>query len=173
RRTSNPATPFPSTPMCAAQARPARSFGLQKQVAGPKPSRFPRVAGGRPFSANPDDGDLRRFSITSAGPASPARLPVYPWRNGEIIGTGFGVGDEGGVKLLIFGGWVCKFGELVAAYRSLFPRSLSPVIRDLTSVIPALSRDPAAVRRHGERALCGWHTSQQSPRRGRGAAGFL
>ena len=92
----DPATPSSSTPLCAAQARPARSFGHQKQVAGPKPSRFPRLAGGRPFSADPDDEGSRRPFTTSAGPASPGRLLVYPQRDGDSVGMGLGGGDEGG-----------------------------------------------------------------------------
>jgi len=43
--------------------------------------RFPRVAGGEPFSANPDDEVLRLTLTTRAGSASPGRLPVYPMRN--------------------------------------------------------------------------------------------
>ncbi len=106
----DPATPSPSTSLCAAQARPARFFGHQKQVAGPCTICFPRFAGGRPFSADPDDEDLRRFLTTSAGPASPGRLLVYPRRDGRSVGTGLGEGDAEGVKWLIFCGWVCGFG---------------------------------------------------------------
>ena len=96
RRTRRSGDTIPSTPLCAAQARPARSFGHQKQVAGPKPSRFPRLAGGRPFSADPDDEGSRRPSTTGAGPASPGRLPVYPRRDGGSMGTGSGEGDGRG-----------------------------------------------------------------------------
>jgi hypothetical protein len=53
-------------------------FGHQKRVASRNLSRFPRVAGGRPFSADPDDEALRLLFTTSAGPASSARLPMYP-----------------------------------------------------------------------------------------------
>jgi len=54
------------------------------------------VAGGRPFSADPDDEDLRRFPTTSAGPSfgPPGRLLVYPRRDGGNMGTGLGGGDE-------------------------------------------------------------------------------
>ncbi|CCF21658.1 protein of unknown function [Pseudorhizobium banfieldiae] len=101
----DPATPSPSTPLCAAQARPARTFGHQKQVAGPKPSRFPRVAGGRPFSADPDGEGARRPSTTSAGPTSPGRLLVYPRRDGLSLHHFRATGTIGALiilKLLIF-----------------------------------------------------------------------
>jgi hypothetical protein len=39
--------------------------------------------------------DLRRLLPQSAGPASPARLPVYPLRDGVIIGARAGGGENG------------------------------------------------------------------------------
>ncbi|KGD87474.1 hypothetical protein JL39_24810 [Rhizobium sp. YS-1r] len=68
-------------------ATPGALFGHQKRKAGPQPFRFPRVAGGRPFSADPDDEVLRLTLTARASPASPERLPVYPMRDGEIVGT--------------------------------------------------------------------------------------
>jgi len=56
------------------------------------------VAGGRPFSADPDDEGSRRSFTTSAGPASPGRLLVYPRRDGASVGTGLGEGDEEGLS---------------------------------------------------------------------------
>jgi hypothetical protein len=37
---------------------------------------------------------LRLVLMTRTGPASPARLPVYPLRDEGIVGTGVGGGDE-------------------------------------------------------------------------------
>ena len=84
-------------PLCAAQARPARSFGLQETGAGPKTRASPRVAGGRPFSANPVHEVLRLPLMPRAGPTSPARLPVYPRAERGDYGRrlrGWGCGRE-------------------------------------------------------------------------------
>ncbi len=62
----------------------------------PMSRHFPRVAGGRPISANPFRKDLRRLFPPSAGPASPARLPVYPLRDERIIGARAGGGENAG-----------------------------------------------------------------------------
>ena len=48
-----PATSSPSTPLCAAQARPARTFGHQKQVGGPDPSASPVSPEGDHFPRTP------------------------------------------------------------------------------------------------------------------------
>jgi len=45
-------------------------------------------------SADPSMGALRPIPDARAGSASPARLPVYPRRNGISIGPGRGYGDE-------------------------------------------------------------------------------
>ena len=60
------------------------------------------VAGGRPFSADPDDEGSRRPSTTSAGPSfgPPGRLLVYPRRDGGSVGMGLGEGDVEGEKFL-------------------------------------------------------------------------
>ena len=60
------------------------------------PSRASQSPEGNHFHTDPDAGDLRRFSITSAGPASLPRLAAYPRRDGDIMGTGLRGGDEGG-----------------------------------------------------------------------------
>jgi len=61
------------------------------------PCRFPRVAGGRPFSASPVREVPRLPLPPRADPASLQRLAVYPWRDGEIVGTGLEGGENGRV----------------------------------------------------------------------------
>jgi len=70
-------------------------MGYEGQV-GPTASRSPHIAGGEPFSADPDDEVLRLTVNARAGPASPQRHAVYPRRNGAIVGTGREGGDERG-----------------------------------------------------------------------------
>ncbi len=53
---------------------------------GPTPRRIPRIAGGRPFSADPVHEVARPFLTPRADPASPSRLTVYPRRDGGIVG---------------------------------------------------------------------------------------
>jgi len=61
---------------------------------GPFAFISPRVAGGRPFSTDPDDEVSRPTLTARAGPASLARLPVYPMRDGGIVGMRRESGDE-------------------------------------------------------------------------------
>ena len=86
----------PRRPPCVPHRHARRALsGFKRRGSGPKPRASPRVAGGRPFSANPEDGDLRRFSTTGAGPTSPARLPVYPRAERGDYGHGFAGGESG------------------------------------------------------------------------------
>ncbi len=80
--------------MYAAQAHPTRRSGIRSGRSVRNLVRFPRVVGGRPFSEDPGDEDLRPPSTTGTDSASPARLPVYPWRNGGIVGMGREGGDD-------------------------------------------------------------------------------
>ena len=76
--------------------RHARRLYQEKRRAGPPPRRFPRIARGRPFSADPVREVSRPPLTPRADPASPQRLAVYPRRDGGIVGTGLGGGDGGG-----------------------------------------------------------------------------
>ncbi len=92
-----PRTPHgPSRHPVCRTGTPGAPFG--DEAAGPvrHPRRFPRVAGGRPFSADPDRGALRPFPTARADPASPQRLAVYPRRDGWIVGTDPGGGENRG-----------------------------------------------------------------------------
>jgi hypothetical protein len=73
-RTSPAPNPIP---LCAPQARPPNLSG---EMAGPvrHPRQIPRIAGGRPFSADPCDEGARPSRITSADPARLPRLAAYP-----------------------------------------------------------------------------------------------
>ena len=83
--------------MCATQTRLTRQLGDETAGLDPMPCHFPRVVRGRPFSANPDEKVLRLALHTRAGSASPARLLVYPLRNGMSetqVNGGGGIGGE-------------------------------------------------------------------------------
>jgi hypothetical protein len=75
--------------------RHARTLNWGRLRVGPTSvSSCPRSPEGDQFHTDPDDEGSRRPFTTGAGPASPERLLVYPWRNGEIVGRGFGGVDE-------------------------------------------------------------------------------
>ena len=80
-RTSSGAKP---DPFVCHTGTPAEFIG-RNEGNGPPPRRFPRIAGGRPFSADPFDEGLRPSRTESADPASLPRLAVYPRPDVEII----------------------------------------------------------------------------------------
>ena len=85
----------PVFPLCATQARPARRWVFRRGRADVRRASSPPVSPeGDSSFADPDGEALRPILITRTGPASPARLPVYPLRNGLIVGTGFGGGEN-------------------------------------------------------------------------------
>jgi len=79
------------------------------------PHRFPRVAGGGPFSAGPVREVLRLPLPPRADPASLQRLAVYPRRDGGIVGTGL----EGGEN-------ECVFSREVRVFRAVWVLWLDP-----------------------------------------------
>ncbi|CDZ55923.1 Hypothetical protein NGAL_HAMBI2566_04690 [Neorhizobium galegae bv. orientalis] len=108
RTLKNPATPS-GQPPCVPHRHVRRALsGFKRRRLGPLPSSLPVVAGGRPFSANPNAKVLRLALDVRAGPASPARLPVYPRRNEGIVGTGWEGGDERGCGLGLSGRKGCR-----------------------------------------------------------------
>ena len=82
--------------MCRTDTSGARFRASEAKRPVLEPFRFSCVAGGKPFSANPEREVLRLPLTPRAGPTSPERLPVYPMWDGEIVGTGLRGGDEGG-----------------------------------------------------------------------------
>ena len=74
----------PDRPPCVPHRHARRAVRGMKRKARSDARRFPRVAGGRPFSAGPLGDGLRPSLAKSADPASPRRLAVYPWRDGGL-----------------------------------------------------------------------------------------
>ena len=61
----------------------------------------PTCRRGSAILSNPDDGDLRRLSTTSTGPASPERLLVYPRRNRGDCRGWWGYVGKGGKDICV------------------------------------------------------------------------
>ena len=89
-------THSPYRPPCVPHRHARRAVRGMKRKARSDARRFPRVAGGRPFSASPVREVLRRSLKPRADPASLQRLAVYPRRDGGIVGMGGEGGEIGG-----------------------------------------------------------------------------
>jgi hypothetical protein len=89
-RTSPAPNPIP---LCAPQARPPNLSG---EMAGPvrHPRQIPRIAGGRPFSADPCDEGARPSRTASADPAWLPRLAAYPSAGWEDCRPGLRGGEK-------------------------------------------------------------------------------
>ncbi len=149
----------------ALQARPARRQGRH----GVQPSEAfpcPHVAGGRPVCADPDREILRLSLTTRAGPASPARLPVYPRRDEEIVGMRHEDGDFAGKRgrgdrLGVRGAVSARSGDTSSFFPAVIYLRKLPLVHPMPLIplyagpfIPGLTGYPAAgCPSHGDTGL--------------------